>query len=244
VARSGEFNTTSLAVAIAAVLVARAEGSADEIRKWRDAAGRVHYSITGSPGAPSDANDSADRPILEGRDATPEESFSVDASLRRRDIEKKLTSSGRELEEIRAEIQKTEKREFGAWVPSVTGDPRSAQASLDRQRDALLAAGQFEREKADTLRHLRRREHEELKELAALWKDFAALGDEVSRHYGGTAPAWWRNRLDCGSCPTAAEVDQALHKPREKPAANEEKKTAKRHDSQDDDDEGWEDAWE
>ena len=78
-ARSVEFNTVLLAAL--AVLLVGSEGFADEVRKWRDAQGNLHYSVTGSPDAPSDAKDG---PILEGRDATPEESFSVGASLRRR----------------------------------------------------------------------------------------------------------------------------------------------------------------
>lgn len=234
VARSIEFNTAWLAALV--FLLVGTDGSADEVRKWRDAQGNLHYSVTGSPHSPSDASD---RPILEGRDATPEESFSVGASLRRREIERKLTEAGRGLDEVRARIQETEKKTFDVWVPAVTRDSRSAQASLDAQRDAFLAAGQFQQEKADALRHLRRRERDQLKDVAALWKDFAALGDEVTQHYG-TQPTWWRNRLDCGRCPTAAEVEQILHKPREAPTPNDGKKPAKRKDSDDDDD--WEDA--
>ena len=234
-ARSIEFNTVLQAAL--AVLLLGAEGFADEVRKWRDAQGNLHYSVTGSPDAPSDAKD---HPILEGRDATPEESFSVGASLRRREIERKLGEAGRDLDQIRSEIEETEKKTFDVWVSTVPPDARAAQASLDRRRDAFLAVSQFQQEKADALRRLRRRERDQLKEVAALWKDFAALGDEVTRHYGA-APSWWRNRLDCGRCPTAAEGEQLLHKPREAPTPNAEKKSAKRKDS--DDDEDWEDAW-
>jgi hypothetical protein len=235
VTRSVEFNTILLGSLVS--LLFGTSAFADEVRKWRDAEGNLHYSVTGSPQAPSDAKD---HPILEGRDSTPEESFSVGASLRRREIERKLTQAGRDLDEIRARIQETEKKTFDVWVPAVTRDSRSAQASLDAQRDAFLAASQFQQEKADALRHLRRRERDQLKDAAALWKDFGALGDEVTQHYG-TPPGWWRNRLDCGRCPTAAEVEQALHKPRETPTPNDGKKPAKRKNS--DDDEDWEDAW-
>jgi hypothetical protein len=216
-----------------------APAGADEIRKWRDAAGTVHYSITGSPGG---EQDSAAMPLLKGRDATPEETFSVQSSLNRTELEKKLTTAGRTLEQIRAEIAKTEARQFGAWVPAVTNDPSSAQASLDRQRDALLAASQAEQQKADDLRRLRRHERDQLKELLGLWKEFDALDAKVTEHYG-KAPEWWRKRLDCRGCPSAAEVADALHPPRPTPSPGADKEKEKPGAADEDDDEGWENAW-
>ncbi len=240
--RFGEFNTTwrwGLALALFAVLDA-GRGGADEIRKWRDAAGNLHYSITGSSGG---EKDSEEMPLLQGREATPEETFSVQASLKRSELEKKLTAAGRALEQIRADIVKTEGRQFGAWVPAVTDDPRSAQASLDRQRDVLLAASQAEQQKADDLRRLRRRQRDQLKELLGLWKEFDALDAQVTEHYG-KAPEWWRKRLDCRGCPSAAEVADALHPPRPTPSPGAEKEKEKPGASdEDDDEEGWENAW-
>ena len=240
--RFGEFNTTSrCALALAFVgLLDVARGAADEIRKWRDADGGMHYSITGSPGG---ERDSAAMPLLKGRDATPEETFSVQASLSRSDIERKLTAAGRALEETRTEIRKTEEKQFGAWVPAATGDPRSAQASLDRQRDAFLAASQVEQQKTDDLRRLRRRERDRLKEILGLWKEFDALDAKVIEHYG-KAPEWWRKRLDCRGCPSAAEVADALHPPRPTPSPPAEKDAKKPGAAdEDDDDEGWENGW-
>ncbi|HSD09689.1 MAG TPA: hypothetical protein VLF14_01805, partial [Candidatus Binatia bacterium] len=165
------------------------------------------------------------------------------ASLSRSDIEKKLTAAGRALTETRAEISKTEQRQFGAWVPAVTDDPRSAQASLDRQRDALLAASQAERQKADDLRRLRRVERGQLKELLSLWKEFDALDAKVTEHYG-KAPDWWRRRLDCRGCPSAAEVANTLHPPPPTPSPRAEKDAEKPGPADDDEDEdGWENAW-
>jgi hypothetical protein len=242
VSRFGEFNTTwrcGLALALVGVLdVAR--GGADEIRKWRDAAGNLHYSITGSSGG---EKDSAAMPVLKGRDATPEETFSVQASLNRTELEKKLTAAGRALEEIRAKIRKTEDRQFGAWVPAVTNNPSSAQASLDRQRDALLAAGQAGQQKADDLRRLRRSERDQLKEILGLWKEFDALDARVTEHYG-KPPEWWRKRLDCRGTPSAAEVADALHPPRPTPSPGAEKEKGKPGAAdEDDDEEGWDNAW-
>jgi hypothetical protein len=242
VSRFGEFNTTSrCALALALVLgIGLASGAADEIRKWRDADGNMHYSITGSPdGKPG----GAPLTVLKGREPTPEEIFSVQASLSRTDLEKKLTAAGRALEETRAEIAKTERRQFDAWIPAVTDDPRAAQASLDRQRDALLAASQAEQQKAGDLRRLRRRERGELKEILALWKEFDALDAKVTERYG-KAPDWWRKRLDCRGCPSAAEVAEALHPPPPTPLPGAEKGAEKPGSADtDEDDEGWESAW-
>jgi hypothetical protein len=186
-------------------------------------------------------------PVLKGREATPEETFSVQASLSRTDLEKKLTAAGRAPEKTRAEITETEQRQFGAWVPAVTNDPRSAQASLDRQRDALLAANQAEQQKTDDLRRLRRVERGQMKELLGLWKEFDALDAKVTEHYG-KAPDWWRRRLDCRGCPSAAEVADALHPPRPTPSPRAEKDAEKPGSSDDDEDEDeeeeeWDNAW-
>ena len=215
---------------------------ADDVRKWRDTGGNLHYSVTGSP---EDSRDHEEGPILQGRGASPEEAFSVESSLQRREIEKKLTVAGRELEQTRTRIQDTEKKKFGAWVPAVTRDPRAAQASLDAQRDALLASQQFEQEKSDTLRRLRRREREHLKAIVGLWRDFGVLDAKVIDHYR-KPPIWWRQRLDCGGCPTLAEAEQRLHPAPSAPT--DDQKTARGKSSagseEDEDDEGWENAWE
>jgi hypothetical protein len=234
-----EFNTggwrraAALSMALATVTLA----SADEVRKWRDAEGNLHYSITGSP---SGSSDDRDRPTLQGRAATPEEAFSVEASLHRREIEKKLTTASSALDEIRARIRDTEKKKFETWVPVVTDNPRAAQASLDAQRDALLAAQQFDQDKTDTLRRLRRREHEQLRAVSGLWNEFGALDGQVVARYG-KPPGWWRKRLDCGHCPTLAEAEAELHRARPTPIAGEK---SDKQAPDDDDEEGWEKAWE
>jgi hypothetical protein len=242
VSRFVEFNTTSRSALVLALVGALgvARGAADEIRKWRDADGNMHYSITGSPGGEQGGGE---LPVLKGRVATPEENFSVQASLSRTDLEKKLTAAGRALEETRAEIHKTEQRQFGAWVPAVTDDPRAAQGSLDRQRDALLAASQAEQQKADDLRRLHRVERSQLKEILGLWKEFDALDAKVTERYG-KAPDWWRKRLDCHGCPSAAEAADALHPPQPTPSSPAEKNGEKPGSPDDEEDEeGWENAW-
>ena len=223
--------------------MATSRGLADEIRKWRDAQGNLHYSVTGS--AAGHAAEEEQVPILQGRDASPEEAFSVGASLRRREIETKLKAASNSLAEIRSELKATENKTFNTWVPDATGNPRQARASLDAQRDAFLAVSQFEEQKADALRRLRRREREKLKEIVGLWNEFGTLDADVTAHYGA-APSWWRKRLDCPSCPTLAEADQALHgaKATSTPGGARDATAKKTADGDEEDEEGWEDAWE
>lgn len=249
-ARSREFNTpwrASLAPAVLGAVIAVFCGTvahADEVRKWRDAEGNLHYSVTGSEGESSGGGEG---PVLGGRAATAEESFSVEASLRRRQIETKLRSSARALDEARSARAEAEKRSFNAWVPSLTANPQAAQASLDAQRYAFLAAGQFEQEKAEAVRHWRRQERDKLKEIIVLWKDFATLDASVTERYG-TSPTWWRRRLECGTCPTLAEAERVLHDgpvAKAAPEAAEKEKGKESAEAPGEDDEKWEDdGWE
>ena len=149
----------------------------------RNVNGRTFYVCGDGQNMAPAVFDTCARIYSEATGASPEEAFSVESSLQRREIEKKLTVAGRELEQTRTRIQDTEKKKFGAWVPAVTRDPRAAQASLDAQRDALLASQQFEQEKSDTLRRLRRREREHLKAIVGLWRDFGVLDAKVIDHY-------------------------------------------------------------
>jgi hypothetical protein len=246
VTRSREFNTVArgIAVALLCVLGATGRGSTDEIRKWRDAQGSLHYSVTGSGSAPAAQDE--ELPILHGREASPEELFSVSVSLRRREIEKKLKSQARSLESIQAEVKAKESSAFSAWVPEAVGNSSQAKASLDAQRDAYLAMSQFEQEKADELRKLRRRERAQLKEIVGTWKEFEALDAEVTAHYGAT-PSWWRKRLDCKGCPTLAEAERALYGERASPTPGDATGATAKNAGEDDDEdseEGWEKAWE
>jgi len=71
------------------------------------------------------------------------------------------------------------------------------------------------------------------------------LDAKVIDHYS-KPPIWWRQRLDCGGCPTLAEAEQRLHPA--PPAPTSDQKTARGESSagseEDEDDEGWENAWE
>jgi len=210
VARSREFNRLGSGLALVAIVVAiTAPARADEIKKWRDADGNLHYSVTGSEGgAPAPGEEES--PVVQGRQVTAEETFSVEVSLRRKEIETKLLGAARDLDQTRKDLTKTEARQFNTWVPTLTGNPAAAQASLDAQRDAFLAAKQFDEEKKDELRRMRRHERATLREIVGLWKEFTALDAVVIERYG-TAPDWWRKRLSCGTCPTQADAERELH---------------------------------
>jgi hypothetical protein len=210
------FREFNWAAAIALItVVGGGLASADDIRKWTDAEGNVHYSVTGkeNSGRPSDSVS-----VLRGRSPSDEENFSVRASLRRREIEKKLKVLGAALDHVHEEQAKAGAGRFSAWVPTADQNPEAARVSRDAQRDAFLASSQFEQEKAEELRRLRRQERQTLKDLAASWKDFAALESEIRSRYG-EPPIWFLPRLACGTCPSAAQVEAALHPRRAEPVA-------------------------
>lgn len=178
---------------------------ADQIRKWRDANGKVHYSIVGDAKSRRPARDL-------GQPSSSEERFSVEASLRRKAIEQSLRKRAAELTEIRAALTETEHREIvvsSPGVPAKAVDPREVRALLDTQRNAFLTAKAFQEKKDRELRVLRRQQREKLVELGALWDDFEDLRAEIEEFYGGL-PAWWRDRLDCRTCPAPDEIEQAL----------------------------------
>jgi hypothetical protein len=214
-------------IACAVLAVARA-APADEIRKWTDAEGRLHYSVEGT-GAAAAADEP---PTLQGRTLSADEKFSIQASLRRKEIESQLAAAARDLDGIHERVAANEARAVQAWAPSATEDP----AAVTAQRDAFLAVSQLEEDKAEMRRRLRREERAKLKEIVTLWKEFEALDADVTARYG-SSPPWWRKRLSCGHCPTLAEADVALHgaKPTPKPEAS----GAADDEDWDDDEEGW-----
>jgi hypothetical protein len=226
-----EFNTVlrPLVIAFAVLMIARA-APADEIRKWTDAEGRLHYSVDGSDASAAPSKD--EPPVLQGRTVSAEEKFSVHASLRRKEIESKLAAAARDLDGIHERMAANEARTIQAWAPTVTQDP----AAVNAQRDAFLAVSQFDEDKAEERRRLKREERAKLKEIVALWKEFEALDASVTAQYG-SSPEWWRKRLSCGHCPTLAEADVALHgaKPTPKPETS----GASDDENWDDDEQDW-----
>ena len=232
--RFHQFNTLrALLVTLTIAWVTLGAAPADEIRKWRDADGNLHYSIDGSQptGGEPGATASDEPPVVQTREVSPEEKFSVDVSLKRRQIETDLRAAARALEATRKELAEAEARRFQAWVPT-------SQASIDVQRDAFLAATQFEEEKAERLRRLHRQKRTKLREIIRLWKDFTALDSVVTERYG-SAPDWWRKRLDCGGCPPLAQAEAALRGPEKSPTPSAATASSDDEDWEEEDDEDW-----
>jgi hypothetical protein len=201
-----------LVAGLGLTLTLASAGFADEIRKWRDAEGIMHYSVTGSKVDPS--GESGRAQLIRGREPSSAERLSVSASLERRAIETKLTAAGDDLTKTRDAIRETEGKRLVVYAPPAPQNPAQTQLVLDAQRNAFLAARLFEHDQDDQLRRLRRHERERLREIVGLWKDFATLDAEVMKQHR-VSPAWWRTRLDCGRCPTLEKAQEALKTGRE-----------------------------
>ncbi|MGH7858603.1 MAG: hypothetical protein ACREQY_14865 [Candidatus Binatia bacterium] len=210
-ARSGEFNMSAgrVVVAVFCASVIASTAAADEIHRWRDDDGTLHVEITGS-GDPVDA-DAEGHPLLATSEMTEEEKFSVGASRRRREIERDLTALGRELRMVQEGIAETDSERFVAYAPALDEDVTNPQFVLDAQRNAFLAAEKFRRDRSERLRRLRRDERDLLRAIGERWAGLEELRADVRNRYG-TFPPWWRDRLDCGGCPSAADVERALAK--------------------------------
>lgn len=167
--------------------------SADDVKMERDAGGGLHISITGEkpPAAPDD------QPAEQGDTA---ERVSVQLSLKRKDIERRLNAAAKRLQETREEIRATEAQR----VTQIGSFSNSAAA---QQTMAWML--QFEERKRLTLDALRLREREELRAVSALYAEWDDLRASVRQRYG-EPPAWWSDTLSCPGCPSPEEIAQAL----------------------------------
>jgi hypothetical protein len=118
-----------------------------------------------------------------------EQRYSVEASLRRRDLEKRLRAAAKELAAIRDEKRAVEstRLEGRSWA-------------LATQEDVAEATN-FQVGKERELAALDAREKAKLDEMDRIGEEFEALRAEVTERYGGTPPPWWRDRLSCPECP-------------------------------------------
>lgn len=212
-ARYREFNTTLSRVASAALIVfaLAIAADADEIRRWRDTEGRLHYEIVGDDQDPPPED--REMQYMAGPEMSEEEKFSVATSRKRRELERALKQATADLASVRAAIAETEAKRFIVYTPPAPSDRNEAQFVLDSQRNAFLAAREFDQQKADELRRLRGDERDLLLTVKEIWSDFTALREDVRSRYG-KLPGWWRDRLDCSECLSAAQVDQELAKRR------------------------------
>src|SRR5262249_32680655 len=112
---------------------------------------------------------------------TSRDSFSVQASRARTEIERALNKDAASLEEVRRRVEDVQRMEL-------QGDSNY----VVTQQDIADA-----RSRAAALRELRDAERKTLIDIADLWRAFDELDAKVVEHYGGKEPDWWRRTLRC-----------------------------------------------
>lgn len=184
-----------------AILALATSAGADQIYRWQDSAGRIHYSNTEyageatrlgtaaapaaqpapAPAAPVPADDTADAdpgaapgiaaPLSEEEQAT----FSTRVSLRRNALERELRATEKRIAELDARLKSLgQVRTRWAGGSAATGGVRTAAADVRSEEEQALAA-----------------EREQLAQHAIEVRSAAVkLRTEVSGHLGAT-PAWW-----------------------------------------------------
>lgn len=174
---------------------------ADDVKMERGANGGLHISITGEkPPTPPTVPD--DQPAEQGDAA---ERLSVQLSLKRKDIERKLNAAAGRVQETREEIRATQAQRVDAQIGTFGNEA----AARDTMAWALRYTQQFEEQKRLNLDALRAKEREQLRALSALYAEWDDLRAAVRRLYG-QPPAWWADTLNCPACPSPEEITRAL----------------------------------
>ena len=140
---------------------------------------------------------------------TGDDRMSIEASLRRREIERRLLGATERLRQKRAEIDRTEQMKYEVARLPTPVELEERRRVEDLRRNAILGAEAFAAEKRRRLFHLRRDERAILHELGDHWRDFDRLRDEVRAYYG-ERPQRWMDRLRCPGCPSPQEIAAAL----------------------------------
>lgn len=185
-----------------AVLWITTAAAADEVRRWRDPQGREHVTIVGDETPTVEEDFSAS-------ESSGADRMSIDTSLRRREIEKRLLAATDRLGRKREEIDRTEKTKYEVAKLPTPVEPEERRRVEDLRRNAILGADAFAAEKRRRLFHLRRDERAILNQLGDHWRDLDRLRDEIRAYYG-RLPHWWNDRLRCPGCPTPEEIAKAL----------------------------------
>jgi len=157
---------------------------AEDIYRWTDAGGRVHYSnmpsaddestrvISGPPGPAAETPAGDDSSRSAGSDA---DTFSTDVSLRRRALEEDFRTTERRLREIDGELATLARaRTRFAAGSDATGGVATAAADVRSDEETAL-----ETERKQLVEH-----------VAKIQGDYGKLEAEVVTHYGST-PSWW-----------------------------------------------------
>lgn len=182
-----------LACATLAVLAGFGPGWAEEIHRWTDSAGRVHYSNSPTGRSANEAPPPSGQALEHGADAeaTPgvgehggaavaspgaeeQESFSTQASLRRSTLERDLRDTEKRIKGIDTRLSDLQRvRARNAQGSVATGGVKT---SLDVRSEE-------EQRLAD--------EREALaKHVTDVRNDYTKLRQEVTSRLG-TTPAWW-----------------------------------------------------
>ena len=149
---------------------------ADEIERWTDAAGNVHYRNTPSPRT-SDDSDSAAPPAAAGSAAADPDAdtYSTSASLRRNALERDLRATERKIHDIDAKL---------ASLARARGQHAKGSAATGGVGTLALDVRSEEEKALET-------EREQLAQHATeVRNDAARLRQEVTARLGAT-PAWW-----------------------------------------------------
>jgi len=160
------------------LLALAAPAWADEIERWTDAAGNVHY--TNSPGPRTgDDSDATAAPAAHQGAATDTDSdadtYSTSASLRRNGLERDLRATEKRIRDIDAKLASLARaRGQHAKGSAATGGVGTLAVDVRSEEEKALEA-----------------EREPLAQHAAEVRNEAArLKQEVTAHLGAT-PAWW-----------------------------------------------------
>jgi predicted ATPase len=186
---------TRLAIIIFPFLLAASAG-AQTIQKWKTPDGHLFFGDRPPPGSVKVGNvgksSEAPKPVLS------EEEFSTKATQTRYDIQRSLKQQSDRLWEIQRQLERVERLE-----------PRDDPDFVVSQRTgADLAA--FQNKKTETLRELEAAKRSTCSAIVDLWKRFDELNSEVTKRYDGKPPGWWRQTLDCPTCPSRDEAQSAL----------------------------------
>jgi uncharacterized protein DUF4124 len=151
---------------------------ADEIERWTDAAGNVHYRNTPGPRT-GDESDGAAAPAAHGDTAAGTDSdadtYSTSASLRRTALERDLRATEKRIRDIDAKL---------ASLARVRGQYAKGSAATGGVGTRAVDVRSEEEKALET-------EREQLAQHAAeVRNDAARLRQEVTAHLGET-PAWW-----------------------------------------------------
>jgi hypothetical protein len=161
------------------LLVYVAPARADDIYRWTDARGGVHFSNTPTGGeptrVPTDGAAPASPTEAAGQPDYDAGSFSTGASLRRNALERDVRTTGRRLRELDGQLATLARlRTTNSHGSAATGGVAADASGFLTDQERTLAE---EREQV-------------VKRAADLQDQYAKLRNEVTTRFGAT-PEWW-----------------------------------------------------